>query len=224
MWIMTSWGILMPGLRPPGTIEPGDVRTLQVRARRRRDLDILRVRYMPNTLGPTIHLKGTDYEYRAYCTPESWGTALAMIGAEIDYVKFKETAESRFGDKQLHNLYVRLWGVIFDALSTPQHRDEYWGVSSRSDDSNRSRRKNRRRKNRHHTSNHMDVDWSMIDDRSDAELDDIVREFDDILTRQNLQVDGDVIRRANGTIDHSFCDHANTKNARRRCQRKHNIM
>lgn len=124
MWVMTSWGILMPGLRPDGTVDPGDDRTLQVRARRARDLDILRDRYMPNTLGDTIALPGTDYQYRAYCRPKAWGEALAQIGAGIDYVKFKETAVSRFGDWQLHDLYLRIWFAVNEALSPPRPGQE----------------------------------------------------------------------------------------------------
>ncbi len=113
MWVMTSFGILMPSLRPQGTVPVGDNRPLQVRARRRGDLDILRERYQPD-LGRTIHLRDTDYEYRAYCTLESWQRALALISADIDYTKFKPTTETKFHDKALHQLYNSLWSVIFN--------------------------------------------------------------------------------------------------------------
>lgn len=126
MWVMTSFGVLMPGLRPEGKIPEGDNRTLQVRARRKKDLEILKEKYMGDELGDPISLVGTDYEWRAYCTPEAWGRALAKIGREIDYVKFKETAESKYHDKELHDLYLSLWSTIFHHLSEPDHQYSYW--------------------------------------------------------------------------------------------------
>jgi hypothetical protein len=126
MWVMTSFGVLMPGLRPEGKIPEGDNRTLQVRARRKKDLEILKSKYMGDELGDPIALPYTDYEWRAYCTPEAWGRALAKIGSSIDYVKFKETAESKFHDKELHDLYLSIWSTIFHHLSEPEHQTSYW--------------------------------------------------------------------------------------------------
>jgi hypothetical protein len=115
MWIMTSFGILMPSVRPADLVPEGDDRVLQIRARRRRDIDILRDRYMP-TLDVTIHIPNTDYEYRAYCTREAWAAALVAMSEDIDYTKFKPTTEDKFKDKALHALYNRIWGVVLDAF------------------------------------------------------------------------------------------------------------
>lgn len=216
MWVMTSWGVLMPGLRPAGTVEPGDERTLQVRARRRGDLQTLRDRYMPDTLGPIIRLPQTDYEYRAYCTPDAWGDALADIGRDVDYVKFKETAETRFGDKILHDLYVRIWGVIFAQLSTSRHQHEYWSSVSPP----------RGKIKRGQTGDSLTSSqfyWS-TQDLAVPELDESVGAGDDVeeaLLRDGLYPDGDVVRRvSDNTIDHAFCEHAATRKARRSCVRQ----
>ena len=126
MWVCTSWGVLMPGLRPEGTVKEGDDKVLQIRARRKKDLEMLRDKYMKDDLGAIFSLPGTDYEWRAYSTLESWGSALGKIGADIDYVKFKETAEKVYNDHELHSLYLSMWSTIFSHLSTVQHQDDYW--------------------------------------------------------------------------------------------------
>jgi hypothetical protein len=116
MWIMTHYGILMPSLRPAKFVPPGDNRKIQLRARRRRDLDYTREHYLPQ-LGRTVYLGDgvSDYQYRAYCTHDDLALLLSRLALEIDYVKFKPTTD-RHGDKELHALYNKLWGVILDAF------------------------------------------------------------------------------------------------------------
>lgn len=127
MWIMTHFGILMPALRPKDTVLPGDERVVQIRARRAQDLNYLRDHYAPY-LGKTIALGNTDYQYRAYCTREDLADIMAKLALDMDYVKFKETAEVYHGDKKLHAVYMRIWGVVLDAFETgslyarPKHR------------------------------------------------------------------------------------------------------
>lgn len=111
MWLMTSFGILMPAVRPADTIDPGDARTMQIRTRRAKDLDILRREYMPD-LGPTISTPDMDYNYRAYCTPEQFQEAAARMIAAIDYEKFKPTTEDLYKDKLLHAVYNAIWSTV----------------------------------------------------------------------------------------------------------------
>lgn len=114
MFVFNGDGVYMPALRPPGTFNPEkDPRVLQVRSRRRIDLERLRENWLPE-LGKTIKLKNTDYEFRAYCTKEQWGQALARMATAIDYVKYKETTHH---DAKLYALCNRVWGVVFDAFS-----------------------------------------------------------------------------------------------------------
>jgi hypothetical protein len=129
MWVCTSWGVLMPGLRPDGTIPEGDDKVLQVRARRKKDLVMLKDKFMGEELGEIFSMPHTDYEWRAYCTLEAWGKALAQIGMDIDYVKFKETAEKKYNDHELHSLYLSMWSTIFSHLSLQSHQDDYWSWS-----------------------------------------------------------------------------------------------
>lgn len=129
MWAMTSFGILMPAIRPPHTVAFGDDRTMQIRARRARELDILRAKYMPGKLGPNLHTPDKDYEYRAYCTPEAFALAMARMVTEIDYLKFKPTTD-RYADNDLHSCYNRIWSVVLNELSTDKHRFEYWHSQS----------------------------------------------------------------------------------------------
>ncbi len=126
MWLMTGFGILMPAVRPAKTIARGDDRTMQIRARVARHLDILRARYMPGTLGPTQYTASMDYEYRAYCTPHAFALAVATMITEIDYLKFKPITEDRYGDRDLHDTYNSIWSVVSSRLSTHYHRTAYW--------------------------------------------------------------------------------------------------
>jgi hypothetical protein len=142
------------------------------------------------TLGEIISLPHTDYEYRAYCTHEQWAAALAKIALDIDYVKFKETTESKYHDRKLHDMYLALWSKIFSSLSTQRHQDEYWRPITR---------------------------------RRQPVLSDLVG------TVTRVGDDGDldgryaeitVIRDAHGRIDHTWCEHGDSRNAKRRCQRR----
>lgn len=116
MWVMTSFGIFMPSLRPAEHVPAGDQRLLQIRARRHRELAILKHEYMPNA-GEIIHLPFTDYEYRIYCTHEEWAQVMAQLARDIDYVKFKDTT-SRYKDDKLHTAYLRIWNTLYTMFST----------------------------------------------------------------------------------------------------------
>lgn len=125
MWVFTSFGLLMPAIRPPKYCPTYDDRKLQIRARRSKDLDILRAKFMPNSLGETIHTPSMDYEYRAYCTHEAWAVAMMRMSLEIDYTKFKPTTD-RYKDSVYHSVLNRIWGVVISDLSSKKHQDDYW--------------------------------------------------------------------------------------------------
>lgn len=125
MWAMTPFGILMPAIRPPKTVKFGDPQTMQVRARRARDLDILRAVYMPGQLGPTIHTPDMDYEYRAYCVPAAFAMAMAQMVMDIDYLKFKPQTD-KFADDELHGCYNAIWTVVLNRLSDKKPVYDGW--------------------------------------------------------------------------------------------------
>lgn len=101
----------MPATRPAHTIDLQDDKTLQIRSRREKDLNILREEYMGDALGETMATPGFDYNFRAYCTPEAWGEALYEMSVEIDYSKFKPTT-ARYEDDELHEVYNSMWATV----------------------------------------------------------------------------------------------------------------
>lgn len=122
MWIMTRHGILMPSLIPPAerrrlhdeifsgdeTINPNW--DLQIRTRDRAPLVAL-AKIMGGDLGPIIATPQMDYEYRAYCTKRDFADAMQWMIKDINYEKFKPAARTKF----LHDLYVRIWEVVYFA-------------------------------------------------------------------------------------------------------------
>lgn len=131
MWVMTPFGILMPALRPPDTVPEGDVQTLQIRTRRRKDLEILRDEYMGEALGEIIHTPTFDYNYRAYCTPQAFSDALGKMTHAIDYERFKPTTEAKYKDAELHSVYNSIWGTV-TRLGEPWEGLKFKGTSGSS--------------------------------------------------------------------------------------------
>lgn len=119
MWVFTSWGVLMPGLRPPETIPEGDDKVIQIRARRKIELERLQAFY-PGEYSEIIYLGFTDYEFRTYVTKEEWGRVLSLIGQDIDYVKFKSSTEA-FKEHKLHDAYNEIWGILYRRFSTNRY-------------------------------------------------------------------------------------------------------
>ncbi len=202
MWIMTSFGILMPSVRPAGTIPPGDERHIQVRARRRKDLEILKAEYMGDKLGEIQALVGTDYEYRAYCTRVDWAETMAKMSLDIDYTKFKPTTD-RYKDHSLHALYLSMWGMILNRLSTKEYQTAYWrGEFSRP----AQRRTGDTRR------------WLREEGQPDVRDEDYLLDAIDTSDVDDLSAGPDL--RPNGTLDHSSCSHGGGNASRKRCRRR----
>jgi hypothetical protein len=117
MWVATNFGFFSVVCRPPTTVDHGDERTLQVRARTTRHLANLRS-WLGDENRPIIQLKCTDYEFRLYVTPDEWVRVLARVTYDINYVNFKNTVK----DDKLHDLYLRIWGAV---AATYSHRDKF---------------------------------------------------------------------------------------------------
>ena len=235
MIVATSFGMFMPALRPAKSVPANDTRTLQIRSRRKIDLDRLRALYLPE-LGPTIQLPNTDYQYRAYCTPAQWGEALAMIAMDIAYTKFKDTPRIMFKDAALSRAYERIWHAALDAF--PEGSVFGGGRSIARSYTSLTSTKAEPRKMwwddvaRSHTvfQNTDQVLDHVYPDREPTtmELQEIADELDrnerESQHKNMLDVHyenmhtGPVIH--NGRIDHSRCDHSQSKNARDRCRRR----
>ena len=236
MWVMTSFGVLMPSVRPEGTVPEGDDRLIQVRARRMRELRILKAEYLPE-LGPIVEIPYSDYEYRAYCTHAQWAAALAKISMDIDYTKFKPTTETKYQDRQLHSLYNRIWSVFFSEISTREHQDRYLYGPGGKPKIGRRRKAGTSRWTSSFTSVRVEDDdaptlASLINQRFNVRNDDPNRFTDEMVTEYGITQDDiarlapdtwddelpTISRRPDGTIDHSYCSHASSRNARRRCR------
>lgn len=119
MWIMTSFGILMPAAineNDPHYLEWD----LQVRSRERRALTYFQTRYMPaNTFTPVRATPSHDYDFRFYAERTAFADAVAELITEIDYEKFKPTTLRRnMGGDRLHQLYNAIWAKYLDAFGT----------------------------------------------------------------------------------------------------------
>ena len=126
MWIFTPYGAYFPSQRPLDTMAEGETHTIQIRARRRLELDRLKAFYPDIPTGEIIFMPNTDYEYRMYCTPTALGMLLALMAADIDYTKFKPETE-KFGETKLHNAYNRIWSILYDAFSTNRYLEQDTG-------------------------------------------------------------------------------------------------
>jgi len=124
LWIETPFGPLYPCIRPAKTLAPGEVQTLQVRARRREYLDKFRSRWCPDA-GPVLtgeEVTGhrTDYPYRCYVSPEQLAAAVGRMILAIDSEKFKPLVDGPEGldDPKLagtlHGVYTACWNRQLD--------------------------------------------------------------------------------------------------------------
>lgn len=121
MWIMTSYGILMPASIPADLAEdpahPAFGYDLQVRSRDRATLQKCRTRYMSHYhTSEIIATPDLDYDFRFYCQNDDFGYAVANMIGQIDYEKFKPTTLRKGnGGKHLHMVYNEIWQVVFGA-------------------------------------------------------------------------------------------------------------
>ncbi len=225
MWIMTSFGILMPAEIPAKHRKPGDEHKLQIRTRREHELTILRAQYMPKTLGPTIYTPDKDYEYRAYADRHAFGLVVAQMVTEIDYAKFKPTTH-RYHDNELHSTYNAIWGVVSSRMSTPEHQTTYWhsqapakpaGTVYTSYTAGRTDVRSWDDWDRREYGGYSGTGWAAYE----PEVWDNTPARDPALDKLYAEID-DLIDETYGSkpMDHAGCDHSRTDNARARCRRR----
>lgn len=116
MWIMTSYGILMPASLPEAhRINKHPEWDMQVRSRDR--VTLVKARRKLIEMGLTVSkirdTRDMDYEWRFYTARESLAQLMTWEIMEIDYTKFKPTTERRGGGgRRLHDLYDYVWYVV----------------------------------------------------------------------------------------------------------------
>jgi hypothetical protein len=113
-YIVTPFGQLMVGTRPPHRVPAGDDRALQVRARQAAYLRLFRERWCPE-LGKVNRFPQQDYEFKAYVSREDLARAVAKMTLAIDSEVVKPLAEGPSGlgptklGREYHSYLERLW-------------------------------------------------------------------------------------------------------------------
>ena len=145
MWIFAPGGLLMPSTFPADKVEPGYLDAegtfdLQIRVRAVSHLENFIRDYLTpmglkhSDIQRTPHM---DYNARIYMSRQDFATALSAMVLDIDYQKFKPTAERRNEDGSLmygadsgtyHSVLNSIWGSVC-RLGSP---GGWWGPKSSS--------------------------------------------------------------------------------------------
>lgn len=127
MWIFADFGLLMPAVVPPEFITEGTENGLQVRARVKEHLEWFAENYMrEGSYEPIYHTPEMDYNYRFHTTHEEFAKAMVIAMMEIDYEKFKPTAERYSWGKKYHGVLNSIWGTV-TGLGAPGGSWANWG-------------------------------------------------------------------------------------------------
>jgi hypothetical protein len=131
MWLFLPSGLLMPAFVPEDKADKALTRDgefkLQVRARVESHLTNFIHDYMePGTYSDIEATPQMDYNFRFYTTHEHFALAMVKAISDIDYLKFKPTAEDRDADGYLmykdgrayHDALNSIWGTLCK-LNTP---------------------------------------------------------------------------------------------------------
>lgn len=124
-WIFLSGGLLLPSLAPMDKADPEltlGYRELQVRGRLTNHLQYFIDTYMePNGLDHSVveETPFADYNCRFYTTREAFAAAMGLAMLDINYRKFKQTAEDKDADGKLlypdgkvyHSVLNSIWSI-----------------------------------------------------------------------------------------------------------------
>lgn len=245
MWILASWGAIMPSLRK--NCPKDDPRKIQVRVRRLKDAVYFRDHYLTETVDfdtEIITNAGTDYDARVYVRQDSLAEALAQMALDIDYSSFKDTTTSKFKDNQLHDAYYAIWRVLYDRLSTRKAFSRYSKAQSHWTNRGAAASKTpfveTTRREIVETKTVSELTPSQLklfrmSDMNAHELAQLHKEIDNATGDIELPSDEEVAKLASALglsaplvkgprwthdhLDHTLCDHESTKTARRRCRK-----
>ncbi len=104
MWLITNFGFF-------SVVQKSGEAQLTVRSRARRDLEMLREKYLPQ-LGEIVEGEGTDYQFRARVSREEFSEALKRIALDIDYSNFKNSVAREQGHGRAH-IYHDVWASLW---------------------------------------------------------------------------------------------------------------
>lgn len=125
MWIATTEGFfsIVCGYRMVDGVPQKDSRVLMIRARAKRHLENLRLRFP--ALGEIKSELGTDYPHRIITDRKSVGEVVAAAAASIDYCNFKNAAATKDDepyDEFLHNVW--LVGLRLEDVPPPSYKQQ----------------------------------------------------------------------------------------------------
>ena len=103
MWLMTRFGFF-------SVVQKKGDGDLTVRSRSRKDLEMLREKYLPD-MGDIIDNAGTDYPCRARVSHVEFSEALSKIVLDIDYDNFKNCVSNE-QSSQRAGTYGRVWTTL----------------------------------------------------------------------------------------------------------------
>jgi hypothetical protein len=231
MWILATWGAIMPSLRK--NCPADDPRTIQVRVRRIKDAMYFREHYLTHTQDSAAVIvtnAGTDYDGRMYIRPQSLAESLALMALDIDYTSFKDQTEIKHKDKQLHTAYYRVWNALYDVLSTRKAFSPKAYINPRR--FGKTSAQERIAETVYRTEKR---EWRMSG-ASPETLANLMREIDEATEGVELPSDAELAATAaqfwtdagehagptevNGHLDHSNCAHDSTRSARKKCRKR----
>jgi len=243
MWILATWGALMPSLRK--NCPKDDPRTIQIRFRRIKDARYLSENYLGRTLdfdSPIVTDAGTDYDARIYVRPDSLQSVMSKLATEIDYTSFKDQTEKKHGDKQLHDAYYAVWRVLYDKLSTrkafTRPRTSRWSYGDFKGNRTTSvvvDEVTRRTKRTTIEPAPEPIEWRKMSELSTRQLALLHQEIDAATADVDLPSDEELDKLAEminewprwdekrNQLDHTGCEHPKTKSARRICRRQYSL-
>lgn len=144
MWVFADFGLLMPASVPAldakgltksdradlARYTEDGTYDLQVRARVKSHLHRFMNMYMEDgSFNPEIQeTPHMDYNFRFYTTRKAFAEGMGRAIAEIDYEKFKPTAERYTDGKRYHDVLNAIWGSVC-RLGSP---GGIWGARSSS--------------------------------------------------------------------------------------------
>lgn len=104
MWLFTPFGFF-------SVVQKEGESGLTVRSRARSDLLRLQRHYLPQLGEPVAH-EGSDYPWRARCSPDDWGQALQKMAGHIDYANFKDEVAQSSGKARAQR-YSKVWSALY---------------------------------------------------------------------------------------------------------------
>ncbi len=106
MWLLTPIGFFSIVQKPDDVTR----NTLTVRARVRKDLESLRIRYLPG-LGEIRESRSNDYRFRAQAPRSEISAAMTSLVDELSYANFKNQVRKEQGSAR-ESVYHEVWCAL----------------------------------------------------------------------------------------------------------------